>query len=66
MGEQPDGVQKGYRAAALRVLADIEGTQPDISTETKVEALVYLAEALLDLAETLAETLKEKAEKPHA
>jgi len=53
---QPDENQKQYRAAALRILADIEGADvEDLSPRLKREALLYLAEALTDLAETMTE-----------
>lgn len=57
MSDAPDETQKLYRAAALRILAQIEDAaeDEDISLETKKEALLYTAEALVDLAETLME-----------
>lgn len=51
LSEQDDEVQKGYRAAAIRILRDIE--EEDAHVPTQVEALLFLAEALVDLAETM-------------
>lgn len=57
VSDAPDETQRLYRAAALRILAQIEDAEEgeDISLETKKEALLYTAEALVDLAETLTE-----------
>lgn len=55
MPKQPDETQKAYRAAALRILANIEDTEDELTVDTKREALLYLAEALADLAETMTE-----------
>lgn len=55
MSDAPDETQRGYRAAALRILEDINEAEEGLSAEVQVEALLYLAEALTDLAETMAE-----------
>ncbi len=53
MTDAPDEIQRIYRAAALRILARIEEVDPP--EDVKREALLYTAEALVDLAEAMTE-----------
>ncbi len=53
MTDAPDEIQKLYRAAALRILAQIEEADP--SEDERRAALLYTAEALVDLAEAMTE-----------
>ena len=53
MSDAPDETQRLYRAAALRILAQIDEAEP--TEDERREALLYTAEALADLAEALIE-----------
>lgn len=59
MADAPGKTQKLYRAAVLRILAQIEESAEEegfvLDLETKRDALLYTAEALVDLAETMSE-----------
>ena len=55
--DAPEVTQRFYRAAGLRILADFERDTVDQPTtaEEQREAVLCLAEALIDLAETVVE-----------
>ncbi len=57
MSEPPDETQRRYRVTALLILDAMQKRMADDHTtaEEHREALLYLAEALVDLAETMAE-----------
>lgn len=57
MAEAPGETQKLYRAAALRIFDEMKQDSggEDTTEDEYREALLYLAEALVDLAETLME-----------
>jgi hypothetical protein len=55
MSDAPDETQRFYRAAALRIFDEMKHDSGDTTEPEYREALLYLAEALVDLAESMTE-----------